>query len=457
MPDGSYPVNGKYPPDLPSWTTAEIEALSVEGLDELFHSVYAANLKKYVDRGYTVDPTITLADNCTAGEHYLKQAQEAKQKQAQLAHHQEKAIKVEAKKTTTEASTNRLYSGLRSAKTIAATGGKPIEWLVDGLLRRGTTNVIYAPSGHGKSYFAMGLCFAAATGGEFLRWQVPKPLTVLYFDGEMGSEELDSRIARLSPDPPESLIFFDRGAVTENDDNQADGGQADCGEADIWLDTERGRENVRKLIAKVQPDIIVFDNLLCLTSEIDTNSQVDYAPVKNFFIEISRKNKGQGPCVIIIDHANKTGGQLGTMTKASDASVVIKLEKPSEVDSAVSVTFPKWRGAKKPPPFRYELVDHGDVVEFRRQGKSPSAGKPDRMTQVLQAIAAGKSTQAKIIESLGITSNNLSALIKAATEKGWVTVGPLAKLPGGDKGRCLTLTAAGKHLVQVVSEVETSL
>lgn len=66
--------------------------------------------------------------------------------------------------------------------------------------------MIYAPRGVGKTHVALGIAYAVATGGEFLRWQAPKPRGVLYLDGEMPAKMMQERLkaivaAHLAPRP----------------------------------------------------------------------------------------------------------------------------------------------------------------------------------------------------------------------------------------------------------------
>jgi len=56
--------------------------------------------------------------------------------------------------------------------------------------------LIYAARGVGKTYFALGLAAAIATGGEFLGWKAPKPRKVIYIDGEMPAEGMKERLAQ---------------------------------------------------------------------------------------------------------------------------------------------------------------------------------------------------------------------------------------------------------------------
>ena len=63
-------------------------------------------------------------------------------------------------------------------------------WLPD----KGLT-MIFAPRGVGKTWKALGVAHAVASGGEFLCWRAPSPRRVLYVDGEMPMATLQERYA----------------------------------------------------------------------------------------------------------------------------------------------------------------------------------------------------------------------------------------------------------------------
>jgi hypothetical protein len=59
-----------------------------------------------------------------------------------------------------------------------------------------TTNrlMLMAPSGLGKTNFALAGAMALAVGRDFLRWRVPRTVRVLYIDGEMSERMMRSRL-----------------------------------------------------------------------------------------------------------------------------------------------------------------------------------------------------------------------------------------------------------------------
>src|SRR6185436_5359119 len=72
------------------------------------------------------------------------------------------------------------------------------------LLANNGCALVYGPRGVGKTFFALGVACAAASGGSFLGWQAPRPHRVLYVDGELGMAGMRERLALLGP-PPTTL------------------------------------------------------------------------------------------------------------------------------------------------------------------------------------------------------------------------------------------------------------
>src|ERR1700749_2516983 len=69
-----------------------------------------------------------------------------------------------------------------------------------------TAALVYGPPGIGKSFLALGVAWAVASGGSFLGWRAPRPRRVLYVDGEMGAAEIGDRLALFGPLPDNLAI-----------------------------------------------------------------------------------------------------------------------------------------------------------------------------------------------------------------------------------------------------------
>jgi len=92
-------------------------------------------------------------------------------------------------------------------------GGTPARReLLSPLLASSSSVLVYGPRGVGKTLFALGIAWAAASGGSFLGWRAPRAHRVTYIDGELGGDDMRGRLALFGAVPP-SLQFFlaDRG------------------------------------------------------------------------------------------------------------------------------------------------------------------------------------------------------------------------------------------------------
>src|SRR6266481_1951186 len=57
--------------------------------------------------------------------------------------------------------------------------------------------MVYAYRGVGKTHVALGIAYAVASGGAFLKWSAPKARRVLLIDGEMPAVALRDRLASI--------------------------------------------------------------------------------------------------------------------------------------------------------------------------------------------------------------------------------------------------------------------
>lgn len=73
----------------------------------------------------------------------------------------------------------------------------PKELLMSPWLPQRGIAMIYAPRGIGKTFLALEVAIAVATGTDFLNWKTNKAGKVLYIDGEMGGNDLQPRIKKL--------------------------------------------------------------------------------------------------------------------------------------------------------------------------------------------------------------------------------------------------------------------
>lgn len=167
-----------------------------------------------------------------------------------------------------------------------------------------TAALVYGPPGIGKSFLALGVAWAVASGGSFLGWRSTRPRRVLYVDGEMGAAELRDRLAVFGPLP-------DRLSILPHD--RPGGARLDLGEEDGI---------VRLMAGWNDPQLLVLDTLSALTP----SARADRDPERHdglhcLLLHLKQSHRA----VLMVDHANKRGALNGTARRASAADLVMAL------------------------------------------------------------------------------------------------------------------------------------
>lgn len=202
----------------------------------------------------------------------------------------------------------------------------PREALVEPFLLRQSLTMLYGWRGIGKTHVSLGISYAAAVGGSFLKWNAPKPVKVLYVDGEMPAGALQARlssiIASTGVEPPPDYLTI----ITPD---MQKGAMPD-------LATYAGQEAITAIAERVQADLIVLDNLSCLVRgggrENDAESWVSVS-------EWALLQRQAGRSVLFIHHSGKNGQQRGTSKREDLLDVVVALRRPPDYDPASGACF----------------------------------------------------------------------------------------------------------------------
>lgn len=203
-------------------------------------------------------------------------------------------------------------------------------------------SLVYAATGVGKTHFCIGLAFAMASGGDFLRWKSENKAKVLYIDGELPAYYLKTMLEPLYLDCSDKNISFD--IITP--DTQNDSIMPN-------LASVEGQESIKTAVDNA--DVIFVDNLSTLVRSGKENEAEYWMPIQTWFLKLRRMGKS----VIFVHHAGKgEGGSFrGTskITDAVDLSVFLKtpIGHKSEDGCVFEVRFPKYRHYRK-----------GDSTEF---------------------------------------------------------------------------------------------
>jgi hypothetical protein len=207
--------------------------------------------------------------------------------------------------------------------------------------------MIYAPRGVGKTWVALGIAHAIASGGQFLRWRAPSPKRVLYIDGEMPMSLLKERYAMvvaaaMTEAPQENFRMLAA-------DYQQDG-LPDLADPD----TQKLYDSV-----VADADLIIIDNYSTLARGLKENEADSFGPVQGWLLA----QRAAGRSVLAVHHAGKGGAQRGTSKKEDTLDSVLSLSRPPGYSASegarFEVRFTKNRGfwGQDAEPFEASFAD----------------------------------------------------------------------------------------------------
>jgi hypothetical protein len=255
------------------------------------------------------------------------------------------------------------------------------------------------------SHVALGIAYAVASGGEFLRWKALAPHKVLYLDGEMPGAALQERLAHIAKtaasEPPEGYFRL----VTP--DKQS-GAMPD-------LATITGQESVDAVI-DADTVLLIVDNLSALVRrggrENDAESWLTVA-------DWALRHRANGRSVLFIHHSGKNGAQRGTSKKEDLLDTVLTLKQPTDYNAAdgavFEVHFEKARGiyGKDTEPFEARRLTDANGA----QAWAIKAVESTTYDRVIELHGLGL-TPGEIAEELGIHKSSVSRSLTRAQAEG---------------------------------------
>ena len=231
------------------------------------------------------------------------------------------------------------------------------EMLLFPIIPTKSLTMLHAYRGVGKSFFAMSIAYAVATGSKFLRWESNKPAKVLYVDGEMSSTALQERFSRIAENFEASENSYTENLKIFSADLQEF--------ATIDIANTCIQEEIDKMLDGIS--LVVFDNLSSLT-KVDELDATSWVSIQDWLFDLRKR----GIAVLIVHHSGKNGGQRGISKREDILDLVIHLEhsragkkstKEDEENSSFGgnckVVFEKNRnlGGKQIASFDIALVD----------------------------------------------------------------------------------------------------
>lgn len=173
-------------------------------------------------------------------------------------------------------------------------------------------SMIYSWRGTGKTWVALNIAYAVATGGSFLRWKAEQPIKVLYIDGEMPAYSLKERLEKIAGVMPHPEILriltpdFQPSGIPD-------------------LSNGQGQEEFESVI-EADTKLIIVDNISALCRTGKENESESWMPVQEWALRMRAK----GISVLFIHHAGKGGGQRGSSKREDILDTVINLKRPMD-------------------------------------------------------------------------------------------------------------------------------
>lgn len=266
--------------------------------------------------------------------------------------------------------------------------------------------MLVAKRGVGKTHVALGIAFAIATGGTFLKWKAPKPRSVLYIDGEMAQKSMQDRLKQ--------LICMS--------DNEYDG------DLDLFqlltpdhqpsgipdLSTKLGRNAIDHFVQKAE--FIVLDNISCLFRSGGENDAEEWQEAQEWALYLRRIGKS----ILFVHHMGKNGSQRGTSKREDILDTVISLKHPDDYspeDGAYfEVHFDKARhfSGQDAEPFCIKLV----TDEFKKTAWQFVQTKEDLLIEEVTELRSKGLTLKKIAAETELTKSQVETLLIKSKNKG---------------------------------------
>jgi len=269
--------------------------------------------------------------------------------------------------------------------------------ILDPILSAKSLALLYGPRGLGKTFLALGIAWAAASGSSFLGWRASRLHRVVYVDGEMAAVDMQRRLKLFGPPPP-TLDFM----------------LADL-HPHALPDLARFDGQYSLMEAWGRPELVVLDNLSSLAGfQGDPDG---WSSLQRFLILQRRL----GRAMLLVHHANKQGFQRGTNRREDVLDLVMAMRRPDDYaarDGArFEIHFDKTRGLFGPAVDPIEARMETDTAGGARWSWKPAGGADVRRAA---ALLNDGITTPRMAEQLGVSRTAAYRLRDRAKEKGLI-------------------------------------
>jgi putative DNA primase/helicase len=273
----------------------------------------------------------------------------------------------------------------------------PREMILAPILPTQGLGMLYSKRGLGKTYLALSIAYAVASGEAFLKWKATKPRPVLFVDGELPLATLKERLA----------------SVTEGLAEMVEPGMLRFITPDLQdrpipdLTTREGQALIEAELGDAE--LLILDNLSALCRTGKENEGESWLPVQEWALRLRQR----GVSVLFVHHAGKGGAQRGTSRREDLLDLVVNLRHPSDYAPSdglrCEVHFEKCRGffGEDAKPFEVGLqagVSGGTVWTMR--------GLEDALEARAAVLYAEGLRVREVAEELGVSKSQAGRLRK---------------------------------------------
>lgn len=269
------------------------------------------------------------------------------------------------------------------------------DWFMEGDL-----GFIFAPRGLGKTWLSLLLASSIASGKSCGPWTAHGARKVLYVDGEMPIESIETRIKGMGA--VKNLAVLNHEALFH------------VGGKSLNLADSLTQDVLTSHLLAEGVQVLVLDNLSCLFSGVKENEGDAWEPVKQWFLTLRRNRIS----VLLVHHAGRNGEMRGTSKREDDVFWIIRLDEASKdqrTGAQFLSRFTKDRnspGEQAPIEWSFTTLPDGSVRVETREASSLDIFR--------QWIEDGLTSAEDIAREMSVSKGTISKWARKAIEAGWL-------------------------------------
>ena len=289
------------------------------------------------------------------------------------------------------------------------------ELLLDPVLPAKGLMMIHARRGGSKTFLALAIGLAVASGTSLLHWSAPKARRVLYVDGEMTLIDLQRRVGALKAGIGVTIRNDHFRLLAADLTNVPD------------LATEAGQRALDPLLDGL--DLLIIDNISTLCWTGSDNDAGSWTSMQEWILRLRRR----GIAVLLVHHSGKSGEQRGTSRREDVLDTVIGLRRPEDYQPQQGARFEvhveKSRAhfGDAGRPFEASLTS----TDGRGLTWSARDLKPSNLEDAVASFRSGVTVRA-VAAQLGIARSSAGRLRQKAQEDGLLESDDASEAGGGE-------------------------